>query len=69
MHSDIHLMLASSSSMIITFGLHWIMSQVTARCSILQTIFFDYLRDFILVVRCLIYDRRGMHFWNVEFRY
>ncbi len=65
MDENIHLMLATTFSMIITFGFHCIMIPLTSRNSINQIIWFDFPRDLILVVRCLFYESRSMSFERI----
>jgi hypothetical protein len=53
MHHQVHLMIATSLSMIITFALHLVMEHVPSRHSFLRIYWIDQYRDYALVARCL----------------
>ncbi len=52
MEKHVHIMIATSISMIITFTLHCIMEHVPSRKSFLRLYWIDYYRDYGLIVRC-----------------
>ena len=62
MHPYVHLMLATSLSMIVTYSVHSIVNQVTSRNFIFQTVYFDFFRASFLFLRCRYYDRKGKYF-------
>ena len=57
--AEIHLIVAISLSMIITFGLHCAMKDLPRRDSAFQRVAVDFLRDLVLVLRCSDYDGRS----------
>ena len=59
MHSEIHLIVAISLSMIVTFGLHCAMEDVPPRDSAFQRVLVDFVRDSMLLMRCTDYDKRS----------
>jgi len=60
MHDKIHVMLATGFSMIITFGLDYLMNKVASKISIFQTIYFDLFRGSFIIIRCFIIDRKSL---------
>jgi hypothetical protein len=62
MHDRVHLMIATSLSMIITFVLHCFMEHVPSRDSFLQVYFMDYFRDYGLLIRC--FYNQGISMYN-----
>jgi hypothetical protein len=53
MHDQIRLVIATTLSMIITFGFYCGIETLTVRDSLVKQIFIDYLRDCALIVRCV----------------
>jgi hypothetical protein len=64
---DVHLIIAISLSMIITFGLHCAMKDVPARASLFQHVFLDILRVIFLLFRCYCYDLKSKIFIRSQF--
>jgi hypothetical protein len=56
---NVHLIIAISLSMIITFGLHCAMKDIPARASLCHHVFLDILRDIFLLFRCYCYDLKS----------
>ena len=52
MHDNIHLMIATSTSMIITFLIHSLLEYIPSTQSFLQRYFIDFIHDFSLAARC-----------------
>lgn len=59
MYSDIHLIVAISLSMIVTFGLNCAMKDVPPRDSAFQRVLLDFIRDSMLLMRFTDYDKRS----------
>jgi hypothetical protein len=53
MHFEVHLVIATSLSMIMTFALHCIMEDTPSTQSYFRLYSIDYLRDIGLYARCL----------------
>ena len=64
MHLQLHLVMAISLSMVITFGLHCAIKDLPLRDSVFQHVVVDFSRGIALVSRCIHYDRRSKtSFW------
>jgi hypothetical protein len=61
MHDHVHLMIVTSLSMIMTFLLHCIMEHTPSRDSFLRLYWFDLLRDYGLLIRCIYNQGIGMY--------
>lgn len=51
------LLVAVSLSMMITSGLHYMLEQTARTHSFFQTIYLNYIRDFLLYTRCRYYEQ------------
>jgi hypothetical protein len=60
MGACMHIMLATTFSMIITFLLHCVLHQTRVDSSLVQQCSFDVMRDFLIAVRCWFDGRNGM---------
>jgi hypothetical protein len=62
MHDQIHLMIVTSLSMIITFVLHCFMEHVPSRDSFLRLYWINHFRDYGLFMRC--FYNQGISMYN-----
>jgi hypothetical protein len=65
MHNQVHLMIVTSLSMIITFALHCIMERIPVRQSCLQLYWINFFRDFGLTIRCVYNQGISMHHFRI----
>ena len=64
---EVHLIIAISFSMIITFGFHSAMKDIPGRASFSEHVFLDIVSDIFLFCRCLVYDWKGKIFIRYRF--
>lgn len=61
MHGNIHLMVATSTSIIMTFVIHSIMEYTLSTQSFLQRYVIDFCRNYVLVIPCLYNEGISMN--------
>lgn len=54
MNPDIHVMIVTTLSMIITFIFYYCLEGTSLNSSLFQDIFIDSIRDYFLLIRCVL---------------